>query len=658
MYYKRITRTLHDKGFLVPENQNTYEVIENDGMDWYESAFLFNEDAYQAFKESGTIKGITDVLANKIWFDFDDEFNPDAAKTDAIGLVHRLVGMDINPNDLYVTFSGNKGIGVEVKLDQYLNPRQIKDVAFALAEDFKTFDVKVYNATRVLRIAGTPHNKTKLFKTPLKADQLYDTMDEIMNLAKSQAEPLDVQPNPVKADLFLKIIKDKPQKPVKETPTIELKGLDFSNKPKFLSNCRWALQNGFFQEGNRNSAFLCLAATYKNLGFELEHVYRLLKGVAEIQAARNTCDRFADEELYNNVVMEVFSVGWKNGQYSCKDSHDNFLHAYCKSMGPNACKQDNDKAIVELTSLSTSFQKYTNELEKNRMTTGIHLLDENVLISTSMLVGLLAAPSAGKSQTTFQVLNNCSKNGISNMFFSMDMGLPLVYTRLVQKHFRIPREEVFSIYRNEPQPPTSKWPIANEIDEALKKEYSKTKFCFKGALSCEDIREAIIAQQEKTGEKVRFVAVDYLECISGPYSDATANTAIVAQKLKDIANELETCIWLLLQTQKSSGDPSDKLLSMRNVKGASVIEQACSVIISLSRPGFAPRTTDSKSEDNYITISTVKDRMGQLVTDDCYWDGLTGDIRPLTGDERGELAQIRERKKNEKATEAGKTDWI
>lgn len=641
MYYKRITKTLADNGKLIPYDDNAHSYInENEDVDYYLSVFKYNEEQFKSFNSSGTIKGITEVVTDKLWFDFDSENEPELAKDDALTLCKRLIELGIDSKSLIITFSGNKGFGVELFIKEQLNPKQVKQIAFALAHDLEHFDRKMYNASRILRIENTKHNKSGLYKILIPYSQFKDLrLDEIQSMATKKVDNFD-EFTWDEIDLPEQIASFKSENKNNEkiasvTQLMPVKGLDWKIKPKFLTNCRWALQNGCFKDGYRSHALLCLAATYKNLGFDIEHVYRLLKGVAELQGKRSNTDRFPDSEIWNNIVTQVYKRDWNNGQYNCKDDNDNFLHDYCKGLGIHKCKQDNEKALIDICEASDTFSKFATDIDSNRMTTGIECLDQNVLISTSMLVGLLAAPSAGKTQTTFDVLNNCSKNGIPNMFFSMDMGLPLVYTRLVQKHTRAARDDVFQIYKSNPE-------LKAKYDSLLAKEYCKTKFCFRGGLTVEDIREAIIAQQDKTGEKVKFVAVDYLECISGPFSDSTANTALVAQKLKDIANELDVCVWLLLQTQKSSGDPSEPLLSMRNVKGASAIEQACSVIITLSRPGFSPK--NSKENDRFISISTVKDRMGQLMTRDLAWDGLTGNIRATTAAEDVDLQEIRDAK--------------
>lgn len=123
---------------------------------------------------------------------------------------------------------------------------------------------------------------------------------------------------------------------------------------------------------------------------------------------------------------------------------------------------------------------------------------------------------------------------------------------------------------------------------------------------------------------------------------------MIAQQLKDIANELEVCIVLLLQPQKHAGDPASELLSMRNIKGSSVVEQACSIIFTMWRPGFSPKNPD---EDMYLTIAVVKNRMGQLGSYDFGWNGLTGDLSELDELERGELDELRKRRALEKAEE-------
>src|SRR5690606_35085145 len=97
--------------------------------------------------------------------------------------------------------------------------------------------------------------------------------------------------------------------------------LDLSKKPKWLSEVKYALQMGFFKEGERNTAFMILAATYKSQGFPKEIAYRMLKGVAEIQSERNNQEPYSNEELWKNIIEVVYSPNWRGATYSYLNTH-------------------------------------------------------------------------------------------------------------------------------------------------------------------------------------------------------------------------------------------------------------------------------------------------------------------------------------------------
>jgi replicative DNA helicase len=285
------------------------------------------------------------------------------------------------------------------------------------------------------------------------------------------------------------------------------------------------------------------------------------------------------------------------------------------------------------------FKKFATEIDKNTIKLGIPAIDNKVRVTTSMLVGLLAAPSAGKTSVSLSILNEASRSNIKSVFFSLDMGAPLVLQRLIQKHARLNSKTIYSMYQNSDNE-------IGKIETTLDSEYKNVSFCFKSGITTQDIRDYIVKEQEASEEKVRLVVVDYLECLQGPYSDATANTSIIAQQLKDIANDLEVCIVLLLQPQKHAGDPSSELLSYRNIKGSSAVEQAASVIFTMWRPGFSPK---NPVEDKYLSMAVVKNRMGSLDLFEFSWDGLTGELTELDELQQGELNALKKRKAAEKA---------
>lgn len=643
MQYRRLCEGLNDRGKLIPADADIskYVKLGNPFKDVYLSIYKYSDKHKEAFEKTGSVAGITDLTVDKLLFDFDDKESPEKARQDAVALCHRLIEKGIDEEAINAYWSGGKGIHIEVNLAEDLTPEEFKAVTKNLTTGLETYDSVVSNPSRIVRVPGSIHKGTQLYKTRLDLTEL-DTLsiDEIKVKAKNFI-PSIVPNQKIKLPAEIAKLKKFAEKPA-EVKTIDAPDLTMEGKPKFLTNCRYALQKGFFGAGERNTALLVLAATYRNQGFDEEHTYRLLKAVAEKQSKRTGQAKFDNTEIWTTIIKVVYSDSWRGGQYTCREP-GNWLFDYCQSLGGHKCKHNDDDCFVEIDDFASKFKQFAINIEQNTLKIGVPAIDDKVMITTSMLVGLLGAPSSGKTTLLLNFLEQSNKDQIDSVFFSMDMGLPLVYLRLIQKHFGIKREEVFELFRNNPSK-------MMQVIETLKESYKLTKFSFRTGLNVETMRNAVLDHQEKTGRKVKLVGIDYLECISGPYSDPTANTGLIANQLKDLANDLDTCVMLLLQTQKQSGDPSEPLLSMRNVKGSSVVEQACSVILTLSRPGFSASEPEN---DKFATVSTVKDRMGSLMSIDVGWKGLTGSFYDLEDEDYQLLKEIRERKKLAKEAEGG-----
>lgn len=623
---------------LIPSSEDIWKHIKSNNTDYYLSLYQYDETGYRQWQKTNSVKGITNVTTNKLLFDFDKADAPDEARKDAIELVTRLLKFGVKQDNIQIAFSGNKGYNVEILTNKSLTPEEFKATVFSLAKDLKTFDTVVNDPQRIVRIVGTKHNKSGLYKMPLSVSQLTELSTEQIKVLAKDIDNIDtdIMEGWHEIEIPEGIIKTKVESEPKVLTVEKLIDLDMSLKPKWMTEAKFALQEGFFQAGERNTAFMILASTYKNQGFNKEIVYRMLKGMAELQARRSGQERYSDEELYNNIVDVVFSPGWKGGTYSYENTP--LLQDVSARLGLKPPKED-EKVLVPVKSVSAIFKKFATEIDKNTIKLGIPAIDSKVRVTTSMLVGLLAAPSAGKTSVSLSILNEASKSNIKSVFFSLDMGAPLVLQRLIQKHARLNSKAIYSMYQNSDNE-------IGKIETTLDSEYKNVSFCFKSGITTQDIRDYIVKEQDTSGEKVRLVVVDYLECLQGPYSDATANTSIIAQQLKDIANDLEVCIVLLLQPQKHAGDPSSELLSYRNIKGSSAVEQAASVIFTMWRPGFSPK---NPAEDKYLSIAVVKNRMGSLDLFEFSWDGLTGELNELDELQQGELDALKKRKAAEKA---------
>lgn len=644
-HFIRFTKGVADKGKLIPANE-VYDHIVDDS-DYYASAYLYNEKQAEEFKKTGTVRGIKDVVTNKIWFDFDQADDPSFSQIDTKEAIRRLEKYGINKNNIEIYFSGNKGFHLVVTLNRYINPDQVYNICVKkFGKDLKSLDSAVYDPSRIFRIPGTKHQKSGLYKIPLTYDQLHQlTINQIKNLATSLdniKDEFEWEVASPKEDLFTTEQK-------KETKEVIPELLDFSKKPSQWKNCKWALLQGHFKQGERHNALMVIAATCRGLGYDKETTYYMCKSAMKKQATLTGQGEFNKEELYTNIIEQsVFTDNWEGGQYSCQKS--GWLQTYCNSLEEHKCKTEAEEPpVIQITDMGSLFSSYAQNFEQNIIKTGIPKLDEKAMICASTLNGLLGQPGAGKTSMSLQYLLNTSQNDIHSTFFSLDMGMPIVYAKMVQKLTGYDFKEVLRIFKEDPK-------LSAQLSDQLKEEYKNVGFNFKSGLTVPDLKQTIIEQQQQKGEKVKLVVIDYLECLAGPYSDQTANTGFIANQLKDLANDLSVAVLLLLQTQKhSTPDVSDPLLSLKGVKGSSLIEQSCSSILTLWREGYNPKTVN---DDKYISFAIVKNRFGSLWSGDFSWHGVTGDIRELTEEEEENLSEFRVRKAQAKLEAAQeKTGW-
>ena len=624
---------------LYPENTNLNNLIKNPTHDYYKSIFFYNEDHRAFFNENKTLAGIKDVETNRLVWDFDDKDDLEQARQDALDLCTRLVEYGISPDQVQVSFSGMKGFGVEILTNKWFTPEEFKNITLALAKDLKTNDSKIAgDPQRIIRIPKTKHLGSGLYKIPLNADQLSDLpIEQITALA---ADPDNVDDEPIMEVDLPSSIYNLRIGTKKEIPApSNAYDLDFKSKPRGFTNCKYAIMNGMFEEGERNNCISALAVTCRSLGYPKEITYGICKTALRLQSDRTGQAPFSKTELYTGILKSAYSDHWGGGTYSCKK--EGWLKDYCEKLGPNKCKHSRDETpLLQASEVANEFLSYTNEIEKNTIKTGLVELDNKIRLTVGMPVGILGSPGSGKTSLSLNILKGTSKQGISSVFFSMDMYGPLVYMKQIQNLYGYSTDKIHEIFKHDRK-------HAEEIKERVKEEYKNVKFSLKAGHTVQEMRDIISEYQDSTGDKVKLVMIDYLECISGPYSDPTANSAKVAGELRDFATEMAVCNVVLLQPPKSAGDASAPLSSMRQVKGSSMLEQSFRAILGIYREGFGPNS----EQDKFMTINALKNTMGPLFSMDCYWNGSKCDIGPIDDEGQTELDELRRRKKEASSSE-------
>lgn len=631
--YVRLTKSVKDFGILIPEDKVLDHI--NSEQDWYQSCFYYNQEHFKKFQEVGSVKGFKDTVTNKLWFDFDNEKDPSQAQRDAGIVYNRLIEAGLFNEEIEIYFSGFKGFNLIVKFDRWLTPSEVANLALKYTKGV-TLDTSMYDGNQILRVPATRHPKTGLYKIPLTADQLFNSSINSIKFIASNLDHITDEFNwkvSDPSDDFFEIPKVKT-----EIKSVTSYTLNLADKPNNWKNCKWSLLQGNFKEKERHEAMMVIAATCRGMGYDKLSTYYLAKSALKKQSTLTGQEEFPKEELWKNIIEDsIFKDGWEGGQYSCKTNP--WLRNYCDSLGEFKCKnrEEDDSPAVSLSDMATKFTDYAVNFETNIVKTGLKELDENALLMASTLNGLLAAPGSGKTTKALNFLKNTSANNIQSHFFSMDMGLPIIYANLVKKKTGQDFRAVLQMFKNDKVK-------AEQYISRINQEYKNVLFNFKSGLTTADMKRIIQEGQEQTGKQTKLVVIDYLECMASPFGgDDTANVGFICNQLKDLANDLNTCVLLLLQTQKhSTKDISDPLLSMRNIKGSSIIEQSMSVILTMWREGYNPETVN---DDRYASFAIVKNRFGPLWRGDFAWRGTTGDITSMTEEQRIEFEEFKNRKK-------------
>lgn len=612
----------------------------DNNKDYYMSIFRYNENHKKQWQKNRSVKGIKDVVTDELVWDFDSA-DAEKARLDVISLGQRLYSdFDVNLTDMCVYYSGSKGFHLILKLPKDITQDQFKKATMQIVSGLKTYDPTVCDPPRILRMEHTKNLKSGLFKIPLSIEEVdMMSMDEIKELAKTPRTDfqLNIKPVNLPEELFrvtekkndLKVVTDK---------------FDPNSCPKGWKPYKWALADGWFEQGERHQALMIIAATCRALGYDKDSAYYHCKSALKKQAKRTGQPEFNKDELYKNIIEDsVYSDGWQGGAYGIDNP---WIQTYCARMGIDLTKDKEESPVTKLDDLIGQFIDFSTNFEQNIIKTGITEIDENLMLCVGTLNGLLGQPGSGKTTVAMEILKNASLANIPSMFFSLDMGPQIVFAKVVQKESGLSFKDAMALYRNGGEE-------MGKISLQIKEKYKHIGFNFKCGSTVADLK-TYIQQQKEQGIELKFVVVDYLELVSGPYSDPTANAAVVVHALKNLATEENVCILLLLQTQKhSTPDISDPLLSMKQIKGSSAIEQDCSTVLTLWREGYNP---DHIQFDKYISFALVKNRFDRLWRTDMHWTGMTGNIRSLTEEEYEDLEKFKNKKKQAKAMQQAKDD--
>ncbi len=667
--FVRLCNDYYEGGKMVPLEE-WHQHITNPKDPWFKSVGTYSQEQVEQFKAQrgqlkpnakgeGSVAGMRNIPTNYLVFDFDgvkanNNLKPDEviakmylAKAQTIETIDKLASLGIPSNQYNITFSGSKGFSIELFTDKFFSSKEFRTVAENLAGHLETWDTSLYDENQLMRVPGTRHKTSGLYKTPLTEQEIKSlTLDQIKEKAKVRQDiEWNEFPNALPQELFKSKVKEKPKK-------AEFDGdLDFSTNTLGMPNWKFAILHGFFPPGKRHDCMLALASYFKGAGFPMEVTQNMVFEASRLQYERNM-DYYkedpTDEGELTRTIQHIYGPTWTGGTFAY-ETNEKLKKSILDLFPEESLLEDQEevnKPIKFADEILKGFKKFSNEIDKNKILTGIPEVDRNIMLTTGAMHGILGSPGSGKTALCLNMLANNSRLGLPCMFFSLDMSENLIGGKLMARQNPIGFRELTEKYKAGVD--------LSDTEHLVQEDFKNVAFYSKSSTSVKDMKIQILKHQKEIGQKVKLVLVDYLELIAGPYSDATANSAHHAVHLKDLATDLDICLIILVQPQKSAGDASYPLTNMRQVKGASVLEQNFRNVLGIYREGFSP---DTPELDRFMTIKGLKSSFEGLFSVDVGWDGRTGKVYTLNSEGHAQLKKIRDQKKEKKEAEEGGGKW-
>lgn len=639
MMYVNIRETVNSKPRLIPDTENLQNIITHT-TDWYRSLYKYTEEQKKKIEETGTVSGIRDTLTDILFFDFDSKDDIEKARVDALEVANRLLEAGFSEDSIGCYFTGSKGFSLELQIDDLLTPDQFKAVTANLAGDLETFDTVVSDPNRIVRIAGTKHNKSGLYKIPLTPEELAESsLDDIKLLAKY---PRNLERNLTVANFPQELkesVTEKKVETISKELTFDISTVDMKARPPRIDEARWLLQNGFFRTGERNHAMLCLASTYKNLNYPLDVTRGMMLGTAKMQSERTGEEEFPDHEI-ELILTQVYGPHWKGGQFTTKDP-SNWLAKYAVKMGIKVKEEDSGPMLI--SDVEDEFTEFVKNLEQNTVLTGIPFIDEKMPLTLGTNAAIVGAPGSGKTTLALNILKNCSAKNMTTVFFSLDMHRKRMFEKIMYDVTGLSRIELYEAFKQG---------RGKELVKKMKELYGSVWFYDRSGTSPADMHNYIKMVEDHTGTKVKLVMIDYLERVSSEKSSDTEASKDIAQKIQDLVMDLDIACCTLVQPSKHAynGGPDTPIETMTAIKGSSYLQQSYRNIISLWRPGYTP-TLSEQGYDKFIEFAILKNDLGSMGKTVMRFDGAKGRILSLEDYEYSEYKELMALKKQLKASE-------
>lgn len=235
------------------------------------------------------------------------------------------------------------------------------------------------------------------------------------------------------------------------------------------------------------------------------------------------------------------------------------------------------------------------QVESNRcdkgssMRTGFKLFDERYLLRPGTLTVIAAFTSVGKSALALNIVEALAKQGIPSAYYSLEMNCRELASRLISKDAGVTTSAIMNRSLTDAQ--------VQKVQEAISKN-SQLPIYYDDKSTADFNRTVRSIRKMAKTKGIRLAVIDYLQIYAQVSDDMEHSISYMARTCKNIAKELDICIVLISQLNRSALHPSIKML-----RGSGQIEESADNVVLIDRPEAYPDNKVTKYEGEYKDVS-------------------------------------------------------
>jgi KaiC/GvpD/RAD55 family RecA-like ATPase len=598
--------------------------------------YLYDDSAKEYFKEHGdSIKGYTGkAWTETLYWDLDCEGDFEKVRDSSLKLLHKLEELDF-ADSTQIYFSGHKGVHIFTHTSTKFNPEETRNTCYNLAMeagvDPSVLDTSVYNVNRIFRIENTKHQKSGLYKVELYYDELSESS---LGDIKTIASGIRTTKNEVgkkDAGFIKKRFSENTNRTVQVKKVSEITAIhdfDVNDCPKDKRTCIYILENGYFGHGERENGLMRLAAYYRGKGIDRDQALAMLNIALERrEQIYDKVNQYSDEDTIR-CLDQVYSEGWNNGMYSCKN--DLFLQQKCDEFGAKNChaKKEKVSSVLTIDQVCDNYIKYGEEALREYPKSGLEWLDNRVRIRPRNYSMINGSCGSGKTSLAIVMMEHFNEQGIRNIFFSLDMADSSLFEKLGARYTKYSPEEIeyaFNVnFRNDFSSRYSgdATQVMEEVISAIKEKFPLTYFDFTATASSKYVLDTIKNVNETLEDTIKVGFIDYAGRLVSDQQNAYANSSYNARMANDIVKANDIHMIYISQIARENGDHTSALRTSRVAKESGAWEENATFVLNCWRP-YGDGLT---GEDKYFHLYVAKNRSGSLGEHVFRWEGAKGDI--------------------------------